>query len=121
MATKPVQLTTHVLDVAQGRPACGVRLTLWIRRGDQWVLLVEAVTNPDGRTDAPLLDQARMEPGVYELRFQAGAYFESRGISRGPTPFLEEIPIRFGISGGTEALHIPLLMTPWSYSTYRGS
>ena len=65
MATKPIQLSTHVLDVAQGRPASGVRLGLWVRRDNQWVLLVEAVTNRDGRTDAPLLNQSQMVPGVY--------------------------------------------------------
>ena len=121
MASKPIQLSTHVLDVAQGRPASGVRLGLWFWRADQWILLVETVTNPDGRTDAPLLDQDRMVPGIYELRYQAGAYYQSQGTTTGAVPFLDEIPIRFGISGGSEALHIPLLMTPWSYSTYRGS
>ena len=121
MPAKPVQLTTHVLDVSVGRPAAGVRLSLWRCEGGAWNRLLEATTNADGRTDVPLLVQSAMIAGVYELRFQIGAYFAKSGASAGNPPFLGEIPIRFGISGSDESIHVPLLVTPWGYSTYRGS
>jgi 5-hydroxyisourate hydrolase len=121
MTAKPVQLSTHVLDVSVGRPAAGVRLSLWRFEGGEWHPLRERTTNADGRTDAPLLAQSEMLPGVYELRFQIGAYFAGRGLNAGSPPFLDEVPIRFGIAGGSESMHVPLLVTPWSYSTYRGS
>jgi 5-hydroxyisourate hydrolase len=103
-------LTTHVLDVARGRPARGGGIELW-RDG---VRIAAAVTGEDGRTAAPLL--GALEVGVYELRFAVGAYFGESG-----TPFLDVVPVRFGIADASAHHHVPLLVTPWSYSTYRGS
>ena len=109
-------LTTHVLDVAHGRPAPGVGIELW--RDD--VRIAATVTNGDGRTDAPLVAPGALEAGVYELRFTVGAYFASSGVATDP-PFLDIVPVRFGIADAGADHHVPLLVTPWSYSTYRGS
>ncbi len=98
------------------RPAPGVGIELW--RGD--VRIAAAVTNDDGRTNAPLVAPGALEVGVYELRFAVGAYFASSGITADP-PFLDVVPVRFGISDPNADHHVPLLVTPWSYSTYRGS
>jgi 5-hydroxyisourate hydrolase len=106
-----MSLTTHVLDIAAGRPAAGVAITLL--RGDE--VLASAVTNADGRTDGPLAD--RLERGVYELRFAVGDYF---GQGDAP-PFLDVVPVRFGVSDPDSHHHVPLLVAPWSYTTYRGS
>jgi 5-hydroxyisourate hydrolase len=116
MAAMTGALTTHVLDVAHGRPARGVPIELW--RDD--VRIAAAVTNDDGRTDAPLVAPGALEVGVYELRFVVGTYFADRGITADP-PFLDVIPVRFGIADAGADHHVPLLVTPWSYSTYRGS
>ena len=116
MAAMTGALTTHVLDVAQGRPARGVGIELW--RGE--VRIAATVTNDDGRTDAPLVAPGTLEVGVYELRFAVGAYFASGG-SVGDPPFLDVVPVRFGIADAGADHHVPLLVTPWSYSTYRGS
>jgi len=106
-----MSLTTHVLDVAAGRPAAGVAITL-LRDGEA---IARAVTNADGRTDAPLLDT--LEAGVYELRFAVGDYF---GGAAEP-PFLDVVPVRFGVSEPGAHHHVPLLVAPGGYSTYRGS
>jgi hydroxyisourate hydrolase len=116
MAAMTGALTTHVLDVAHGRPARGVGIELW---RDE-VRIAEALTNADGRTDAPLVAPGALEVGVYELRFAVGAYFASTGTGADP-PFLDVVPVRFGISDADSDHHVPLLVTPWSYSTYRGS
>lgn len=122
----PAKLSTHVLDTMHGRPAAGVALALYRLDAapDSWCLLVEATTNADGRTDAPLLTGDALVAGVYELRFQIGAYFAKLGVTT-PTPdapaFLDVVPIRFGIADAGAAYHVPLLATPWSYGTYRGS
>jgi hydroxyisourate hydrolase len=108
-------LTTHVLDTALGRPAAGVAITLH-RDGNE---LARAVTNADGRTDGPLL--GALEPGVYELRFEVGAYLRGAGHAVTDPPFLDVVPIRFGIAAPGEHHHVPLLVSPWAYSTYRGS
>jgi len=106
-----MSLTTHVLDLSRGRPAAGVAITLV--RGEE--VVASAVTNRDGRTDAPLLD--RLEPGVYELRFAVADYFGG-----GPEPpFLDVVPVRFGVSDPDAHHHVPLLVAPGGYSTYRGS
>lgn len=105
------RLTTHVLDTAAGRPAGGIPVTL--RRDGR--VLARAVTNADGRTDAPLLDGAGLTPGVYELEFEVGAHFAA-------TPgFLDRVPVRFTVADPGQAYHVPLLVSPWAYSTYRGS
>lgn len=110
------RLTTHVLDTARGRPAAGIRITL-TRAGET---LAEAVTNTDGRTDAPLL-AGGLDPGIYELVFAAGDYLRATGQVAGGVAFLDEIPIRFGVSDPDGHYHVPLLLSPFAYSTYRGS
>jgi 5-hydroxyisourate hydrolase len=107
------KLTTHVLDTAQGQPGAGVRVQLY--RGQS--LLTEATTNISGRCDAPLLEGAAMLPGAYQLHFHIGDYFRAQGIA---SPFLDVVPIHFSIEEG-QSYHIPLVCSPWSYSTYRGS
>ncbi len=112
-------LTTHVLDTAAGRPAEGVPMELLEMGGGRAISLASSVTNADGRTPSPLLSGAPLRIGVYELRFQVGAYFA--GQAAGRLPFLDAIPIRFGISEPEAHYHIPLLVSPGAYSTYRGS
>ncbi len=117
------RLTTHVLDVARGRPAAGVVIELWRLHGDdgQPELLKTARTNADGRTDAPLLADDELENGVYELVFLVGDYFAALEPSSEGLPFLDRVPVRFGIADATARYHVPLLTSPWAYSTYRGS
>lgn len=114
-------LSTHVLDTATGRPAAGLALSLWRLEGGARTLVREAVTNTDGRCDAPLLQGAEFRPGLYELVFAAGAYLRTSGAPLTEPPFLDEIPIRFGLSDPAAHYHVPLLLSPYSYSTYRGS
>ena len=120
----PAKLSTHVLDLTSGRPAAGMKIELH-RIGDTPALIKTVVTNADGRTEAPLLAAAAMAEGTYELRFFAGDYFagKSQGAARlePAERFLDQVPIRFGISDATASYHVPLLVTPWAYSTYRGS
>lgn len=110
-------LTTHVLDTASGVPAAGMTVDLYSLDGHIPEHLVKMVTNDDGRTDSPILPVADFRVGRYELLFQAGDYF---GRSE-ETVFLDEIPIRFGINDPTSHYHVPLLVSPFSFSTYRGS
>jgi 5-hydroxyisourate hydrolase len=114
------RLSTHVLDTAAGKPAAGVTITLARIENGQTIPLKEAVTNNDGRTDAPLLSGPDYRPGTYVLTFRVRAYFERPG-SGGASPFLDEVPIRFTVSEADGHYHVPLLVSPWSYSTYRGS
>ncbi|MEM6824031.1 MAG: hydroxyisourate hydrolase [Pseudomonadota bacterium] len=114
-------LTTHVLDTALGRPAEGVPIALYRVSGNAHRKIAEAVTNSDGRTDAPILPEKKFKPGTYEVVFFTGAYLRAHGLS-GDTPlFLDEIPIRFGISEPDAHYHVPLLLSPHGYTTYRGS
>jgi hydroxyisourate hydrolase len=106
-----------VLDVAHGRPARGVGIELWHKE----VRIAATVTNDDGRTDAPLVAPGSLEVGVYELRFAVGAYFAGADNAAADPPFLGVVPVRFGIADAGTDHHVPLLVTPWSYSTYRGS
>jgi 5-hydroxyisourate hydrolase len=111
------KLSTHVLDTSRGRPAAGVPIDVWRWEQGQRYLVKTAVTNADGRTDEPLLIGTELQQGEYDLVFQVGAYF-------GATPeesFLNEIPIRFRVLSSDETYHVPLLVSPWAYSTYRGS
>ncbi len=119
----PGRLTTHVLDTADGRPAAGMTIALWRLEDAEGgrVLLKEVRTNIDGRTDHPLLAGEELSPGVYELVFHVGEYFAGRGASLSSPPFLSEVPVRFGISDPSAHYHVPLLTSPWAYSTYRGS
>ena len=113
------RLTTHVLDTATGKPARGLRIELFKLDGEDCRHLKTTATNNDGRCDAPLLAGAEMAKGVYELRFHAGDYL-GRDAAGGP-PFLDVIPLRFGIADEAAHYHVPLLLSPFSYSTYRGS
>ena len=114
-------LTTHVLDTARGLPAAGMTITLFRLQGDARVELAQYVTNADGRTDSPILPQGEFATGQYELLFAAGDYLHTTGQA-GPEPlFLDEVPIRFGISDPDSHYHVPLLLSPFSFSTYRGS
>jgi len=112
------RLTTHVLDTALGRPAQGLRIDLYRIDGDTHHHLQSTETNADGRCDAPLLSGETMKAGIYELRFHAGDYLGLK--SEGPM-FLDIIPIRFGLADESAHYHVPLLLSPYSYSTYRGS
>ena len=113
------KLTTHVLDTASGRPAAGipVRLAFATATG----ILAETVTNADGRCEAPLLEGEALRAGLYALSFRVGAYFAGQGIALPDPPFLDEIVLRFGVAAPDRHYHVPLLVSPWSYSTYRGS
>jgi 5-hydroxyisourate hydrolase len=117
-------LTTHVLDTARGRPAAGMRVELFRfdPAGDERRLLKEVRTNADGRTDAPLLAEDELSRGFYEIVFEVGEYFAGQPEA-GCTdlPFLERVPVRFGVADPSAHYHVPLLASPWSYSTYRGS
>jgi 5-hydroxyisourate hydrolase len=118
----PGRLTTHVLDTAGGRPAAGMSIALWRLDAEGGrVLLKEVRTNNDGRTDQPMLDEGELTAGMYELVFSVGEYFASRGTPLSTPPFLSEVPVRFGISDPSAHYHVPLLTSPWAYSTYRGS
>jgi 5-hydroxyisourate hydrolase len=112
-------LTTHVLDLVAGRPAAGLAIELW-RCEATPVLLKEVVTNQDGRVEAPLLQGAELRRGVYELRFHAGHYLQQGGVRPEPA-FLDVIPIRFGVADTDQHYHVPLLLSTFGYSTYRGS
>lgn len=114
-------LTTHVLDTARGRPAEGVRIVLWKVTGAGRVEAVaQSVTNADGRTDAPILPRERFETGTWELVFHAGDYLRATGQAGAEPLFLDEVPIRFGMAEAAH-YHVPLLLSPYGYSTYRGS
>ena len=114
-------LTTHVLDTARGLPAAGLRVTLFRLDGAAREQLAQMVTNADGRTDSPILPKSGFVPGQYELVFDAGAYLTASGTPPENPRFLDVIPIRFGISDGDSHYHVPLLLSPFGYSTYRGS
>jgi 5-hydroxyisourate hydrolase len=111
-------LTTHVLDTASGKPAAGVRVVL--RRPDEAAVIAEAVTNADGRLDKPLLDGEMFKPGAYEIDFHVGDYFRTQGAAMADPAFLDVVPVRFTAAAGRD-YHMPLLISPYGYSTYRGS
>ncbi|RZV37471.1 MAG: hydroxyisourate hydrolase [Chromatiales bacterium] len=113
------RLTTHILDTSHGGPAQSVDVRLFAI-GDARELVASATTNEDGRTPRPLLDGELMVTGTYELEFDVGAYFRERGVQLAEPAFLGTVVIRFSVTGG-ENYHVPLLVSPWSYSTYRGS
>ena len=107
------RLTTHVLDTARGRPAAGIPVELARLEGDRREILRTVRTNADGRTDEPLLDGAELRAATYEIVFDVGGHFDDG--------FLERVPVRFTIGDPGAHYHVPLLVSPWSYSTYRGS
>lgn len=115
------RLSTHVLDTRAGRPAAGIRIELYELGESATSSLVETVTNADGRTDEPLLSGGPLRVGRYELRFHVGAYFAAQDADLPQPAFLDVVPIRFAIAEPEGHYHVPLLVTPWSYSTYRGS
>jgi 2-oxo-4-hydroxy-4-carboxy-5-ureidoimidazoline decarboxylase len=115
------RLSTHVLDTHAGRPAVGVAIGLYEAVGDRYYQVTTAITNADGRTDQPLIGGRPLPIGTYELRFAVGDHFRRRGIEAGDPPFLDVVPLRFSIAEPEGHYHVPLLCTPWSYSTYRGS
>ncbi|MFN4272866.1 MAG: hydroxyisourate hydrolase [Aliihoeflea sp.] len=114
------RLTTHVLDTASGRPAAGMKIALYKVSGNSHRKIKETVTNEDGRCDAPLLQGAEFKPGQYELVFFAGDYLRGLGVALPDPLFLDQIPIRFGMAESAH-YHVPLLISPFGYSTYRGS
>jgi 5-hydroxyisourate hydrolase len=118
----PGLITTHVLDTARGRPAANVAVELWLVEpdGSGRTLLRAARTNADGRTDAPLLAGDELRTGCYELVFGIGDYFGSETVASGP-PFLDRVPVRFGVADPGAHYHVPLLVSRFAYSTYRGS
>ncbi len=119
---QPAGLTTHVLDTSRGRPAAGVRIDFSRLEADgQPRLLRTVTTNADGRVDAPLLEPGEMEAGRYELLFHVGAYFRSAGVAQTDPPFLDQVPVRFTLAEPTAHYHVPLLVSPYGYVTYRGS
>ena len=115
------KLSTHVLDTTQGKPGAGVGIELYVLDGDARRLLRSAVTNQDGRCDAPLLEGESMRAGRYELVFAAGDYFAAQGVALPEPRFIDRVTIAFGIADPAQNYHVPLVVTPWSYSTYRGS
>ena len=115
------RLSTHVLDTMHGRPAAGMRIELALLEGGRWTALNTVRANADGRTDEPLLAGATMRTGQFRLLFHVAEYFRSQGVALPDPPFLDSVPLRFGIADRDGHYHVPLLCTPWSYSTYRGS
>ena len=114
-------LTTHVLDTAKGTPAAGLRIELFQLDGEMRKKLAEMVSNDDGRTDAPILPAGDFATGQYELVFHAGDYLRASGQAGNDPLFLDQVPIRFGMSDADAHYHVPLLLSPYGYSTYRGS
>ena len=115
------KLTTHVLDTAHGCPAAGMAVALYRIDATGPTLLQRIVLNHDGRTDAPLLEGAQFVPGRYRLVFGVAAYFRGRGVVLAEPPFLDEVPLDFGLATIGQHYHVPLLASAWAYSTYRGS
>ncbi|MCH4562101.1 MULTISPECIES: hydroxyisourate hydrolase [Halomonas] len=115
------RLTTHVLDTAQGRPGQGIRIEVLRLEGETRTRLKEVVTNDDGRCDAPILEGDDFLAGEYELVFHAGDYLRRQGVTASEPRFLDVIPLRFGVSDAAQHYHVPLLLSPYGYSTYRGS
>jgi 5-hydroxyisourate hydrolase len=117
----PAKLSTHVLDTMHGCAAQGMKIELWSLEGDTRALVTTVKTNVDGRTEQPLLDAGEMKAGNYELVFFVGDYFAARSPALPKIRFLDKVPVRFGIADAGASYHVPLLCSPWAYSTYRGS
>ena len=114
-------LTIHVLDTASGQPAAGMRIDFSMLEAGVWRRLRTVRTNADGRTDEPLLAAEAMRAGEFELMFHVAEYFRTRGVMLPEPPFLDRVPLRFGIARSDAHYHVPLLCSPWGYTTYRGS
>jgi 5-hydroxyisourate hydrolase len=117
----PAKLSTHVLDTAHGCPAARMKIELWSLDGEDRELVITAKTNADGRTEQPLLAPEEMKIGQYEIVFFVGDYFAAKSPTLPKIRFLDKVPVRFGIADAGASYHVPLLCTPWAYSTYRGS
>jgi 5-hydroxyisourate hydrolase len=115
------KLTTHVLDTARGKPAASMRFALFRIEDGARTALTSGLTNADGRTEAPLLSGAAFRSGDYELDFMTAEYFRAHGVALAEPPFLDRVTLRFSIDERNGHYHVPLLVSPWSYSTYRGS
>jgi 5-hydroxyisourate hydrolase len=115
------RLTTHVLDTMSGEPGAGIAVELFRLEGERKQPLVRLSTNADGRSPAPLLQGPELRPGVYELLFHVGDYFRSRAVVLPEPAFLDRVPVRFGVADPARHYHVPLLISPFGYSTYRGS
>lgn len=115
------KLTTHVLDTMNGCPAAGMRVRLYALGDGAATMLKELTLNHDGRADAPLLEGATMRPGAYRLLFDVAPYFRALGAELPDPPFLDTVPLDFGLADPGAHYHVPLLASPWAYSTYRGS
>ncbi|MDX9968381.1 MAG: hydroxyisourate hydrolase [Hydrogenophaga sp.] len=115
-------LSTHVLDTMHGRPAAGMAVELYTTSGDQATLVRRFTLNADGRNpDGPLYDNASLKKGTYRLVFEVKAYFAARGVDLPDPPFLDRVALDFGVAHADQHYHVPLLVSPWSYATYRGS
>ena len=117
----PGRLSTHVLDTLSGKPAAGLRLSFEAPQGEGWRVIKTVTTNADGRTDQPLLTGDAMAAGRYRIVFHVGEHFARQGVPLADPPFLDRVPVEFAIADPKANYHVPLLVTPWSYSTYRGS
>lgn len=115
------KLSTHVLDTAHGRPGAGVKVELYAVDGGQRTLVKQDATNQDGRCNTPLLEGEQLRAGQYELVFAAGDYFAAQGVALPAPRFIDRVTIAFGVADPAQNYHVPLVVTPWSYSTYRGS
>jgi 5-hydroxyisourate hydrolase len=114
-------LTTHVLDLSHGQPASNVKVDLFFSEAQEWKFIKTVVTNSDGRLDEPLITENEVKIGTYELVFHVGDYFLNKNIELPNPAFLEQVPVRFGISDLERHYHVPLLISPWGYQVYRGS
>lgn len=115
------KLSTHVLDTTQGKPGAGVKVELYAVKENQRTLVKTETTNQDGRCNGPLLEGDALQPGQYELVFAAGDYFAAQGVALPSPRFIDRVTIAFGIAHADQNYHVPLVVTPWSYATYRGS
>ena len=115
------RLTTHVLDIAHGTPGAGIEVALYRNLDARYALVKTDVTNPDGRCTLPLLEGAALAVGRYRLVFRAGAYFAAKGVQLPDPPFVDEVVLEFGVADADAHYHVPLIVSPWGYSTYRGS
>lgn len=114
-------LSTHVLDTMHGGPAAGMQVALYTTAGDEATLVKQFTLNADGRSDAPLYDNSSLTVGTYRLVFDVAAYFKSRKVQLPEPNFLNRVALDFGVAHTDQHYHVPLLVSPWSYSTYRGS
>jgi 5-hydroxyisourate hydrolase len=114
-------MSTHVLDTMHGTPAAGMAVSLYTTQGESATLVRSFVLNADGRADAPLYDNTSLKTGTYRLVFDVAAYFEARGVPLPVPNFLNRVALDFGVAHADQHYHVPLLVSPWSYSTYRGS